>query len=589
MTDQQELLENAVQLLGDRLEVKRGLDDEGVAAAFTRIHSRAEGLLLALSRAEQSTGEAQKTARTGARALKNVLVEMHARLGKLVREEEETLAELRDRRRKTNQPLHGGVTRPLEKANIAHVAELERDVILLDDLLGKQRLEELLAVGDEMQAARDRLKQLMAQYKKTRSDAVKKEIERELRDLERKLAELAQKAQQLASELPDQYLNAEAMGDNDLKKRLDTMRDLLARGDVDRAMAELDRLSASLDKMMASMEEDLRGYRRERFGPAEKALGEIENKLSDLAEEQRRVRDATEAVRQRQRQAAQKLMKDKVQPLTKRTRDKLARLKKQLDGLDPTALPSYDQEELQRIKTRVGDTDRALGEGDLDEARGMAKQAHEGLRQRAMDLHDEEMRSWRRTPPKLRKTRDQVGDDEMLAREIAEELDHAMPDPSRLMTPQEQKELAELSRRQEALRKQAHELAKELGKPVPGENGKPMPLPLPQGMQSGLREAGQHMERAEDDLRGQAAREAAGEEAEALDKLDQMKQQMQRERRPREAAAGSQIEKEPVRIPGADEFRAPKEFRQDLLDAMKRGAPAEYKEQLKKYYEELAK
>jgi len=68
-----------------------------------------------------------------------------------------------------------------------------------------------------------------------------------------------------------------------------------------------------------------------------------------------------------------------------------------------------------------------------------------------------------------------------------------------------------------------------------------------------------------------------------------MKQQMQRERRPKDQQAGGRMDKEPVRIPGADEFRAPKEFRQDLLDAMKRGAPAEYKEQLKRYYEELAK
>ena len=97
------------------------------------------------------------------------------------------------------------------------------------------------------------------------------------------------------------------------------------------------------------------------------------------------------------------------------------------------------------------------------------------------------------------------------------------------------------------------------------------------------------MERAEDDLRGQAPREAVGEEAQALDKLKQMKEQMQRERRPKDQQAGGRMDKEPVRIPGADEFRAPKEFRQDLLDAMKRGAPAEYKEQLKRYYEELAK
>jgi hypothetical protein len=42
-----------------------------------------------------------------------------------------------------------------------------------------------------------------------------------------------------------------------------------------------------------------------------------------------------------------------------------------------------------------------------------------------------------------------------------------------------------------------------------------------------------------------------------------------------------------VKIPGADEYRAPKEFRQDILDAAKREPPPEYREQVKHYYEEL--
>jgi len=68
-----------------------------------------------------------------------------------------------------------------------------------------------------------------------------------------------------------------------------------------------------------------------------------------------------------------------------------------------------------------------------------------------------------------------------------------------------------------------------------------------------------------------------------------MQEQLQRERRPREQMAGGRLDRETVKIPGADEYRAPKEFRQDLLEAMKRGAPSEYKEQVKRYYEELVK
>jgi len=49
---------------------------------------------------------------------------------------------------------------------------------------------------------------------------------------------------------------------------------------------------------------------------------------------------------------------------------------------------------------------------------------------------------------------------------------------------------------------------------------------------------------------------------------------------------------EPIRIPGADEYRAPERFREDLLEAMKKKgtlAPEGYDEQIKRYYEELIK
>jgi hypothetical protein len=47
--------------------------------------------------------------------------------------------------------------------------------------------------------------------------------------------------------------------------------------------------------------------------------------------------------------------------------------------------------------------------------------------------------------------------------------------------------------------------------------------------------------------------------------------------------------REKVELPDEDAFQAPKEFRKDLLDAMKQGAPERYREQVKRYYEELVK
>ena len=57
-------------------------------------------------------------------------------------------------------------------------------------------------------------------------------------------------------------------------------------------------------------------------------------------------------------------------------------------------------------------------------------------------------------------------------------------------------------------------------------------------------------------------------------------------RQAQEGAVGD----EPIRIPGADEYRAPERFREDLLEAMKKKgavAPEGYDDQIKRYYEEL--
>ncbi|MGC4122060.1 MAG: hypothetical protein QM765_47265 [Myxococcales bacterium] len=46
---------------------------------------------------------------------------------------------------------------------------------------------------------------------------------------------------------------------------------------------------------------------------------------------------------------------------------------------------------------------------------------------------------------------------------------------------------------------------------------------------------------------------------------------------------------EKVEIPNADQYTVPEEYRKDILDAMKQGAPEKYKDQVKRYYEEIVK
>jgi hypothetical protein len=571
---EEELLELAIAALGDRLELSRA-DDDGLLDGIGRLRPRSEALVDAVARA----AAAARGPESGRKETAQGLEAMAGRLDKLTREEETELKELRERRHQRGGRLKAGEAQKLATRNGKNIAELERDVLELDDLLGRQRLEELLRIGDEMAQARDRLRSLLEQYRKTRSAALKQEIERELKDLERKLAELERRAQRLASELPDQFLNPEAMGKNDLKSDLDQLRELLQKGDLDQLMARMDQLSGKLDRMLQSMEQDLKGYRNERFSEEEKELGELQNKLADLEHDEHAIKDETDELERRARKEAQRRLRDQVDPFVRRARERVARLKKQLDAVDRQALAAWNREELERAQKRVDDLDRMLDQGDLEEALAMARQAEGELKGMSEDLKQEDSRALAGLSPTQRKARERVGEGETIARELADELDKMIPKPSELATPEERKQLSDLAGRQQATQKRLEELRRMLAK---GASGRPQ-------VDGALKDAGHHMGEAEERLSRRSPRDASPKEGQALEKLSQAKQQLENERRPRDTQMGPNNSKEPVKIPGADEYKAPRQFRQDLLEAMKRGAPGEYKEQVKRYYEELVK
>jgi hypothetical protein len=52
---------------------------------------------------------------------------------------------------------------------------------------------------------------------------------------------------------------------------------------------------------------------------------------------------------------------------------------------------------------------------------------------------------------------------------------------------------------------------------------------------------------------------------------------------------GRGVRQEKVEIPDEDPNAAPQQLRKDVMDAMKQGAPDRYREQNKRYYEELKK
>jgi hypothetical protein len=611
---QEALLDQSIDLLGDRLDLTRvDLNVTDSAERVLEAHRKTEALLLQIGRLQEEAGKDGKESKDGkkpARDLRPLLVEVGRRLGKLNQEEEALLAEWRGPRGRASEAAmtapaataagaggaggrrpagRGRSAGPVGQMNDRHVGEMERTTLLLADLLGRQKLEDLLAISDEMTATRDRLRQLMNDYRKGRTEALKAEILREIRELERRLQQLAEKAQRLQGELPDEFLNSEAMGRNDMQGRLDRLRDLLEKGDMDRAQAELERLSQALDSMVKGMEADLRGYRRERYSAEERALSEIEDRLMDLAHDEGTLQRETEQLRGEASARARQLLKDRSEALSRRLQEQVARLRKQVAEAEVSPLGPWGSDEMEKTRRRVEDLAKMLDQGDLDEARAMAQEAEASLGLLIDELRAEEQASRFGQRGHLQRARGQLEKARPLAKEIAEEIARALPRNEELLPPERQRQAMELRARQEAIRRRAEALGREAQKKAHEIKDAATLDRLSQEMSEGLRQAGKHMERAEGELKRLSPRGAATAEGQAVERLEQMRKEMQRARRPKDEGASGRLEREPVKIPGADEYHAPKEFRQDILEAAKREAPADFREQVKRYYEELIK
>ena len=117
-----------------------------------------------------------------------------------------------------------------------------------------------------------------------------------------------------------------------------------------------------------------------------------------------------------------------------------------------------------------------------------------------------------------------------------------------------------------------------------------------------------HMQRAQGELAQRNPQRGHGEQRQALDDLDRFKKGLDEMAKNAKGGGGgggfpfpfgedqggregdgADPSQEKVEIPGADQYKVPDEFRRDLLEAMKQGAPETYKGEVQRYYEELVK
>jgi hypothetical protein len=581
LAQQQQLVDEALRILADRLLLFEKEPDLSPELRLEKSHSVHRSSATLVDGLRELRNQMRQDRLVPRATLRSVSA-LHRRMEGLVQGEAGLLKGLDGQRRR--RQLRASSLAALRDHNRELVAEMERDVLLLANLLDEQRLQSLLALHQELQQTRKRLAELLESYRKTRDEKLRQEILRQIARMERQLSELVSRIAKLRRSIPDEYLNQEALKDLDLAASLREVGRLVREGKLDQLGSALASLDKKLRDVQSLLEGNLDQYRSRRMSERERAYSALLDQLRGLEAEQRQLAERTGRVVQRYRKRAARLLKSTINPFVRRELGKVSELRKRVNEIEPRLLGPYDQEQLERVKQRIEDLRGMLDQGDLDEGLQMARRAANGLQMLQDDLADEADSGMSPRRARLQRSLAKARAARKLATEILADLESVFPSPRALLDADDRRELAELGHKQQALRKQTGALAKELEKQRASS-----PFVAPE-MQRGLREASELMGKAGGKLRGQLPQEAHGAQEAAAEQLSALQRQMRSARQPQELAEGSTAgPREKIEIPGADAFQPPRAFRQDILEAMKEKAPAGYRRQVKRYYEELVR
>jgi Domain of unknown function (DUF4175) len=503
--------------------------------------------------------------------------------------------------RRTELDMDGRLTRVVQE----EISALEKDALYLESLLDQQRLDELRELAGQMAREQRELAKLIEQFQSTRDPGLQEKILRQVGALRNRMEELARRMAELQKSIRDEHYNLEALKEmarqQDMQGGLDDIEKLLKEGKTEEALARLQQLQAQMSELQKRLDENAESMGGRANPELVKRYREFSDALKNTTEEQRQLAEETKAVRDRYREQMRQRMKQAAAGLKETLQKKADQVAQDYQRVGPNDLSPRADQSLEQAKSELENLKSALKSEDFDLAAEAAqravRQAEElaraGEQQRALD---EAYQNPTDVREKSRRLSQRLEKDAETVRDIRKKLDQLFPPLSSQLGQADRQKLQELGQGQRKLGQRAQDLQQKMRQleqmaPLFGEQG-----------EEALQQISDRMAGATERLEGKDPQRGYGEQKAALDSLEQLQQSMQQSQRGGgkgglplpllaggEQEGGNEISRQKVEVPDADPNGAPREFRKDLLDAMKQGTPERYRDQVKHYYEELVK
>jgi hypothetical protein len=579
------------------------------------------------------------------------------------------------------------------------VVELENDILFLDELIRKQKLEEVFNASKELTNSQDSLSKLLEELKAGYKPETMEKVLKELKAIEELTRQMLEKIAKLSNEIPDEFLNEDALKgieQGDVAANLEKMRNALKKGDLESALQAAQRLVASLQQMMSIMQDGATQYADSAYSKMLEEIDELIEQVKELEKQEQELSSSTDKLKKDVQERTYGKMDEMLKEFFSTQRERLKGVQENINGTKETLSKDpnlkdmfarsrsresgardlsdfYDRlremgrpsprfedfmtgeegasrfvrrrssdyraflslsRKLPKTEEKLSQLDEMLEGWDAKESLNLAKDTLATLKawnktmQRAMrkTRQEEESRQPRKEPTEndLSSKEEQEPAEEQPAKDTTEEQDvmnkmasaealnqQIVNDLSSLMatyksglqkslTSAEKGVMDELAKKQGDIQAETNNVQEKLDKFAKQS--------AVIGKQTGdsLSHASNSMGRAKDELNKQNVLKGLLGEREALYQLAEAKKGLQEAReglekgimgggmpfpmfgfRGRLHDGPMGTSKERVEIPTEEAYKVPKEFRQDIIDAMKEGLPEKYKRLNKDYYKRL--
>jgi hypothetical protein len=484
------------------------------------------------------------------------LTDIHGRLMKLHREE---MAKHED------MPPGIARRRPTEAAealirlgphNEREVRQLEDEIIRLDDLVDGQIVERLEALVARLEATQRKLVELLEQLK-AGDESVRSQIDQLQQRRREDLRRIAEARSMLRREVDEEFMNLDAFQILEDMAAHERIEEMLRRGEVDRALEQARGQLGEVQQLRDQVQQQAgKAGQTAELSEEERQRMQLLRELSRLQDEEGTVRSQTRSLHEKWREGVGEQKADEAS--RRRAERDAQKIREALEGVNDARLGREGRRglddarrELEKLESMTESEDAK--QLDLAEA---AERATRALQQAKQGSEEGE------------KEGKQVGKALRQLEGLRDSMRGKLPDPDGVLSEEELSSLGELQRRQDGLRKRTREL-------MGSELSKPLPAP---GRRA-LRSADQGMRQSADRLERRSPRDAIDDQNQAWDGIQRAIDSLRRGSPP-----------PPTGSPSGDastEAERDRSLRDQLMDAMREGAPDGYDEPVKRYYEEL--